>query len=131
MLTQEVSLLSGGVIGKKFVSEGGQSHPIRSMGSWLQLSQSPSPRADRVGHKGLGQLPETLPSCGLSFETLGLQGPDWMVTLVGRAQGAHPWVQRSVGAGGRPGAAALSCRPYPSPEDLGQLHQRPGCPALT
>lgn len=79
-----------GLLGKKSISEGGQSHPIRSVGSWLQLSQSPSPWADRVGLKGLGQLPETLSSCGLSFETLGLQGPEWMVTLVGRAQGARP-----------------------------------------
>lgn len=85
MLTQEVSCFLAGVLEKKSISQRGQSHHIRSMDFCLQLSQKPLSREgrQRTRASGIFQQPH-LP--GAPEETLGLQGPDWILILGGRAQ---------------------------------------------
>lgn len=125
VLTKGVSVLSAGAIGKKSVSKSGQSHRIRSVGSWLQLSRAPLP-GRQGGTQGFRSFQGAcLPGVSLS-RPWGCRGQT----------GLSPWwagprahiPEPGARGRGRPGAVAAPSWPYPSPENLGQLHLGPGCP---
>ena len=134
-LTQDVSLLSGWGIGKK-KNPSLRKDNLVILEVWISGSSSarstPPPPAPGQGRASAFSNP-TFPwllRTDLCRPPWGCRGLDAILTWVSR-EPVPERVQRSCGPPGSRGPSPPWSARCPSLKDLGQLHLRPDCPALT